>query len=147
MAKSQQVFLNIAEQISAFSKDSRRKIGAIAVDEDGKILSTGYNGFPRGTLDTPENWENRGIKNKYVVHAEANLVYNATYTGARLKGSTVYVFGLPVCQQCALALIQAGVSKVVYKHNFIEGDEKWLESFKDSLFIFNEAGVEIEQIY
>ena len=139
------IFINIAKEVSNFSKDPRRKIGAISVDNDKKILSTGYNGFPRGILDSEEDWNNREIKNKFVVHAEANMVYNATYTGVSLKDSTIYVYGLPVCSNCALSLIQSGVKKVIYYHDYIAGDEKWIESFKETQQLFTMAGIDIEQ--
>ena len=139
------IFINIAKEVSNFSKDPRRKIGAISVDNDKKILSTGYNGFPRGILDSEEDWNNREIKNKFVVHAEANMVYNATYTGVSLKDSTIYVYGLPVCSNCALSLIQSGVKKVIYYHDYIEGDEKWIESFKETQKLFTLAGIEVEK--
>ena len=69
-------FLDIAREISTWSKDPSRKIGAIAV-RDRKILATGYNGFPKGIEDTPCRLNIREIKYQYVVHAEMNCIYNA----------------------------------------------------------------------
>ena len=105
-------FLELADTIRKWSKDPSRKIGAIAV-RDRKILATGYNGFPKGIEDTAERYNNREIKYRYVVHAEMNCIYNAAANGISLKDSTLYIHGLPVCGDCALGIIQAGVSRVV----------------------------------
>ena len=89
-------FLKLAEQISTWSKDPSRKIGAIAV-RDRKILATGYNGFPKGIEDSDDRYNNRELKYMYVVHAEMNCIYNAAEYGVSLKWSTLYIVGLPVC--------------------------------------------------
>ena len=98
-------FLDIAREISTWSKDPSRKIGAIAV-RDRKILATGYNGFPKGIEDTPSRLNIREIKYQYVVHAEMNCIYNAAENGVSLRDSTLYIFGLPVCGDWALGIIQ-----------------------------------------
>ena len=94
-------FLDIAREISTWSKDPSRKIGAIAV-RDRKILATGYNGFPKGIEDTPSRLNIREIKYQYVVHAEMNCIYNAAENGVSLRDSTLYIFGLPVCGDLSL---------------------------------------------
>ena len=77
-------FLDIAREISTWSKDPSRKIGAIAV-RDRKILATGYNGFPKGIEDTPTRLNIREVKYQYVVHAEMNCIYNAAENGVSLR--------------------------------------------------------------
>ena len=131
-------FLELADTIRKWSKDPSRKIGAIAV-RDRKILATGYNGFPKGIEDTAERYNNREIKYRYVVHAEMNCIYNAAANGISLKDSTLYIHGLPVCSDCALGIIQAGVSRVVA----ISGStpDRWKEAIDKTNEIFKEAGV------
>jgi dCMP deaminase len=134
-------FLELADTIRKWSKDPSRKIGAIAV-RDRKILATGYNGFPKGIEDTAERYNNREIKYRYVVHAEMNCIYNAAANGISLKDSTLYIHGLPVCGDCALGIIQAGVSRVVA----ISGStpDRWKEAIDKTDEIFKEAGVVYE---
>ena len=131
-------FLQLAEQISTWSKDPSRKIGAIAV-RDRKILATGYNGFPKGIEDSDDRYNNRELKYMYVVHAEMNCIYNAAENGVSLKGSTIYVIGLPICHDCAKGLIQAGISRVVTPEQEIP--ENWQDSISSSISMFKEAGV------
>ena len=141
MSKDQQ-YLNLAKEVSQWSKDPSRKIGCVAIDKDGVILSQGYNGFPRGFNDSHENYSNREAKYKYIVHAEANMIYNAARIGARLNGSTVYVYGLPVCSECAKALAQVGATRVVWSVDQ-EIPDKWSESYVETQKIFDELGIEI----
>ena len=133
-------YLELAQQIASWSKDPSSKIGAIAVGSKGQVLAQGYNGFPRGIEDSEIRFENKELKYKYVVHAEMNLIYNASYNGVSLDGSTVYVTGLPVCSECAKGLIQVGVREVIMP---IQEDtpDKWVQSFKLSKELFEEAGV------
>jgi len=133
-------YLKLAEEIANWSKDPSKKIGAVAVGKKGQVLAQGYNGFPRGITHSSKRLENRELKYKYVVHAEMNLIYNASYNGTSLDGSTVYVTGLPVCSECAKGLIQVGVEQVIMP---IQTDtpEKWKESFKLTRELFEEAGV------
>ena len=86
-------YLSLAERISSWSKDPSTKIGAICVGSQGQVLSQGYNGFPRGIKDRESYYADRETKLKYVVHAEMNVIYNATYHGVCLLGSTLYVTG------------------------------------------------------
>jgi len=141
LSKWDKRFLGIAYEISTWSKDPSRKIGAIAV-RNRKILSTGYNGFPKGIEDSEERYSNRELKYQYVVHAEMNCIYNAAENGISLRDSTLYIWGLPVCGDCALGIIQAGVSRVV---SVSEGTpDRWIEAIGKTNEIFKEAGVEYE---
>lgn len=106
-------WLNEAKHFSKWSKDPSTQVGSICVGEEGQILSHGYNGIPRGLKDDPEILNVREEKYKYMVHAEQNCVYNACLNGVSLKNSVVYVYGMPICHECAKGLIQVGVSKVI----------------------------------
>jgi len=109
-------YLDIAKEVSTWSKDPSKQIGAVAVGDKGQILSQGYNGFPRGVKDTKERYNDREEKYKYVVHGEMNCIYNACNSGVSLNGATLYVTGLPVCSECAKGIIQVGIKKVVMEY-------------------------------
>ena len=132
-------FLELAKHISSWSKDPSRKIGAVAV-KNRQVMATGYNGFPAGISDDEERYDNRELKYSLVVHAEMNCIYNASKNGMSLSGSTMFVYGLPVCSECAKGIIQTGVERVViHAHNYTE--ERWINSFKKTIELFSEAGI------
>lgn len=140
-----QRFMGMAREYSNWSKDPSTKVGAVAVDGDKKIiLSAGYNGFPRGVHDNCERYEERETKYKYVVHAEMNVIYNASYNGVSLNDSILFVYGLPVCAECAKGIIQVGVKHVVILDQVVP--QKWQESWEFTRSIFTEAGVTWEFI-
>lgn len=106
-------FMGIALLASKRSKDPNTQVGACIVDDNNVIISTGYNGFPKGCSDDEFPWEREGEITKYpfVVHAELNAILNAT--GKSLRGSKIYVALFP-CNECAKAIIQSGIKEVVY---------------------------------
>ena len=137
-------YLELAERVASWSKDPSRQIGAVAVGSKGQVLAQGFNGFPRGIIDTADRYHNREVKYKYVVHAEMNVIYNATYNGVSLDGSTLYVSGLPVCSDCAKGIIQVGISRVVMKEENIP--QHWAESWGMTAGMFDEANINWEFI-
>lgn len=110
-----QYFMGIAMLSAQRSKDNHTQVGACIVDENNKILSVGYNGMPTGCDDDDMPWERDGdpifTKYAYVCHAELNAILN--YNGASLKGSRLYVTLFP-CNECAKAIIQKGISEIIY---------------------------------
>lgn len=133
-------YLELASTVAGWSKDPSRQIGCVAVNDKGQILSVGYNGFPRGINDDPVRLNNREQKYKFVVHAEKNMIYNATHNGVSLDGSTVYVSGLPVCSECAKGLIQVGVKQVIMD-DATNIRDNWAESWELTRFLFDEAHI------
>jgi len=134
-------FLNLAETISIRSKDPSRKIGAALVDPHNKrVLSTGFNGFPRGIADTQERLDDRQTKYRFVVHAEMNAIFNAAAAREAIQRSTMYITGLPPCSECAKGIIQCGISRVVIRLNGTV-PENWEESWKFTQDLFKEAGI------
>ena len=129
-------FLKLAEHISTWPKDPSSKIGAVIVDKNRRIISTGYNGFAVGVDDSTERLENREIKYKIVLHAEENAIQ---FSKQNLEGCSLYVSGLPPCAHCASLIIQSGI-KNVYAWNK-EIPERWKESVELTQKIFEEAGV------
>ena len=106
-------FMEMAQMISTWSKDPSSKIGAVVVNDEKRIIATGYNGFPRGIDDSEERLNNRDEKYPRIIHAEMNALMNALYNGVSVKGCTLYVYGLPVCPACTKCVIQAGIKRVV----------------------------------
>jgi dCMP deaminase len=135
-------YLELAKHIASWSKDPSRKIGAVAVGHNGEVLSQGYNGFPRDIEDFPERYNDRPTKYKYVVHAEMNVIYNSSWNGVSLAGSTLYVYGLPVCSDCAKGIIQVGIERVVMVDQVIPDD--WKNSASLTFEMFDEAGIVYE---
>jgi dCMP deaminase len=133
-------YTNLAKEISTWSKDPSTKVGAVVIGKDGQVLSQGYNGFPRGIADSKKRFENKQIKYELVVHAEMNSIYNASLTGVSLKGATLYVYGLPICNECAKGIIQVGIKRVIAtrpkKYNVA-----WDKSIQQAKQLFNEAEV------
>lgn len=140
--KWDQRYLKLAEEVASWSKDPSRKIGAVAVGAKGQVLAQGYNGFPRGIDDSEERYNDRERKYGLVVHAEMNVIYNATYNGVSLDGATLYVTGLPVCSDCAKGIIQVGIKRVVMKYMVIPST--WIDSWNKTQEMFNETSIQFE---
>lgn len=109
-------FMGISLLSSMRSKDPSTQVGACIVNEDNRIMSVGYNGFPRGCSDDEYPWERSAdnaneTKYPFVCHAELNAILNAG--GHNLTGSKIYVALFP-CNECAKAIIQSGIKEVVY---------------------------------
>ena len=135
-------FLEVAELVSTWSKDPSTKIGAVITDSNRRILSTGYNGFPRGFQDSEDRLNDRETKYRYTIHAEMNAIFNAAFNGVPLEGTTIYIHGLPCCTECAKGMIQAGISRVVM--NGDRNNPRWKESTDFALSLLEEAGIEYE---
>ena len=106
-------FMGVAMLAAGRSKDPNTQVGACIVSPENIIISTGYNGMPKGCSDDEFPWERTGEETKYpfVVHAELNAILNAN--GRDLWGSRLYVALFP-CNECAKAIIQSGVKEVLY---------------------------------
>ena len=116
-------FMGVAKLSGMRSKDPNTQVGACIVSEDNKILSMGYNGFPKGCSDDefPWNRENEDpVNNKYFysTHSELNAILN--YRGGSLEGAKLYVSLFP-CNECAKAIIQAGIKTIVYDSDKYDG--------------------------
>lgn len=133
-------FLTMAEHIAGWSKDPSTKVGAVIVNDKRIIMGVGYNGFPRGVDDSPEAYENRELKHRMVVHAEANAILNAR---GSVEGCTLYVSPLPPCAECAKLIIQAGITGVVARVPSDEAMKRWAESFHTAGSMLIEAGVRV----
>jgi dCMP deaminase len=132
----------MAKFVSEWSKDPNAKVGAVVFSKRGGDVSIGYNGFPMGVEDSAERLEDQEMKLELVVHAEQNALIAA---GSRTVGSTLYVWGKPICARCAGSIIQAGVKRVVALNpDSVPKESKWHKTGKVSHQIFLEAGVEVD---
>lgn len=108
-------FMGIALLSAKRSKDPGTQVGACIVSPEKKILTMGYNGMPTGCSDDQMPWAREGApldtKYMYVCHAEFNAILNNR--GASLKGATLYATLFP-CNECAKAIIQSGITRVIY---------------------------------
>lgn len=101
-------FFELAKHVATWSKDPRTKVGAVVVDDLNRIIGVGYNGFPRGVVDTPALYQDRESKLQRVVHAETNAILNSNTS---VRGCKIYVT-LPPCNECAKIIIQSGIAEV-----------------------------------
>ncbi len=132
-------FMGVAILSGMRSKDPNTQVGCCIVSQDNKILSMGYNGLPIGCSDDMFPWEREGedpLETKYVytVHSELNAILN--YRGGSLDGAKLYVSLFP-CNECAKAIIQAGIKEVIYDCDKYEDTP----SVKASKMMFEAAGV------
>ena len=134
-------FMMVAKVSALRSKDPNTQVGACIVNDDKKIVSCGYNGSPIGFNDDNMPWDRDGdfinTKYAYVCHAELNAILNSN---ADLRGTTIYVDLFP-CNECAKAIIQAGIKKVIYQNDKYNGTEGNIVAKR----LFDECNVTYEQ--
>ena len=133
-------FCELARYISEWSKDPNAKVGAVVFSKKGGNISIGYNGFPMGVEDSAERLTDKDIKLELVVHAEVNAILSA---GARAEGSTIYVWGKPICARCAGPIIQADVKRVVALEPG-NSPSQWDKSGQTAHKMFLEAGITVD---
>jgi len=113
------------------SKDPGTQVGACIVNQQNKIVGAGYNGFPIGCHDDNLPWDKKGnfldTKYPYVCHAELNAILNNI--GMSLQGCRIYTALFP-CNECAKAIIQAGITEVVYLSDKYNGQDSAIASRK-----------------
>ena len=135
-------FMGLAHLSAYRSKDPSTQVGACIVSSEKKVVGIGYNGLPRGCSDDEFPWGREGdfldTKYPFVVHAELNAILNSTKD---LKGCSVYVSLFP-CNECAKAIIQSGISRIVYE------SDKYADTdgVKASKRMLNAAGVQLVQL-
>lgn len=152
-------FLRLATVHSEMSKDPNTIVGSVIVGPDREIVSSGFNGFPRGIKDTPERLNDREVKLKLIVHAEMNAILAAARMGAKLKGCTLYLaamkaegkegagvfWGGPPCTRCTVEIIQSGISEIVsYPVKSIPS--KWHNDLELARRLLDESGILYREI-
>lgn len=138
-------FMRLAREVSTWSKDPAAQIGAVII-RDRRILATGYNGFPEGIEDTPERLNDKEQKFPRIIHGEMNALLNALNNGVSVRGSTLYVYGLPICADCTKSVIQSGISRVVIPYAETARMKWFMQWTEVSRPMFEEAGVQITEI-
>ena len=133
-------FLDLAEEVSSWSKDPSSRVGAAIVRPDRTICSVGFNGFPRGVKDDMSIMANRDTKLLRMVHAELNAILSAKEP---LVGYSIFVWPFQPCAQCAAAIIQSGIKDVYCPVNDHLAHERWSDSFKAALQMLDQAEVRV----
>lgn len=136
-------FLELASHISLWSKDDSTKVGAVIVDDVRNVRSTGYNGFVRNISDDVPERSVRPQKYFWAEHAERNAIYAAARHGLSVDGCTLYCTRSP-CADCARAIIQSGIKRVVYPHGADAPTPGLNETFVVALEMLKEAGVKVD---
>ncbi|MDZ4830294.1 MAG: dCMP deaminase family protein [Phycisphaerae bacterium] len=136
-------FLDLTDRIATWSKDPSRGVGCVIVSPSKQIVSTGFNGIPRGIEDRPDRLE-RPTKYDLVCHAEMNAIVQCARNGVPPLGCLLYSSFFP-CIQCALAIIQAGLAEVI-TYEVTVGDERWVESIAKSRAVFAEAKIGVTEL-
>lgn len=123
-----ETFMQIARLIAMRSKDPNTQTGAVVVDENNVIVGLGYNGFPRGCADENLPWEREGdfyeTKYAYVVHCEANAIFNSNKP---TRGCKMYTTLFP-CNECTKIIIQNGITEIIYEEDKYHDEKIWQAS-------------------
>lgn len=130
--------MGIADTVSRKSKDESTQLGAVIIGPGNEIRSTGYNSFPRGVNDDVPERQERPLKYKWFVHAEANAIFNAARMGTSLLGCKLYC-AWPPCPACAQGIIQVGIKEVIVKS--LNVPERWAEDMQIAAKMLGEAKV------
>ena len=132
--------LDLATHVAQWSKDPSTKVGAVIADNEMRVVSLGYNGFPRSVTDSVARYQDRALKHKMVVHAEANAILNA-----RIDVTTcmMYTTMFP-CSDCAKLIIQAGILQIYYLK--ILDHDPWKEDVNIAQSMFSESFVQTIQV-
>jgi len=131
-------FLRLAQEVSTWSIDPSTKVGCVLV-RDRRVVSTGYNGFPKNISDDFERLMDREKKYEITVHAEVNAVTTAALHGVSTEGCNAYITFSP-CSRCAAVLINAGINQVYVVGGSLIPD-RWLSNFITASNLLAEAGV------
>lgn len=133
-------FLSLAREISKWSKDPSTRCGAVIVDENHRIISLGYNGFPIDIVDDPARYIDRDLKYQLVIHAEMNALL---FARGRTENCTLYTYPIPVCVRCSTLVIQAQLSRVVSIPLDEERAIRWEKDMVLASDLMEEAGISI----
>ncbi len=137
-------FLEMAELVAGWSKDPSTKTGAVIVDGRRRVVSVGYNGFPRGMDDDAALYNDRELKYAKIIHCEMNAVLTA---GVGVKGCTLYTWPFLSCDRCAVHMIQAGIVRAVAPALQDAGlKERWADQIERTKSWFSEAGIEVVEL-
>ena len=129
-------FLEMAMMVGLWSKDPSTQVGAVIVDDDRRVISLGYNGFPKGVADN-QRLNDRKEKYKMIVHAERNAIL---FANKSVKDATIFTYPFMPCPICTGMIIQSGIRRVV---SLQTDNPRWQEDFKISRKMLDEAEVDL----
>ena len=140
-----QYFIDMVTLVASKSRDPSTKCGAVIVSDDNAVLSTGYNGFPRGVEYKSERLQ-RPLKYEFIEHGERNAILNAARHGIGLLGTKMYLnFRPECCVDCTKAVIQSGITEVIGPNIPFPGSpDKW--KLGTNIIMMQEAGVQLTVI-
>ena len=143
MTKWDARFMELARLVATWSKDPSTRVGSVIVDGN-RVVSLGFNGFPRGTDDTAELYANRDRKYKRVLHAEQNAI---AFANRSLDGCTIYITHAP-CSRCVAQIIQSGITRVVCPNPWADSDymSRWRDDVLETEAMCREASINLEYI-
>ncbi|MBF9235557.1 deoxycytidylate deaminase [Microvirga alba] len=129
--------IGMANLVATWSKDPSTGVGAVITDQKNRVVSMGFNGFPRAVLDDDEKLMDRDERLRRTIHAEDNALLFARQD---VTGCTIYVTH-PPCARCAAKIIQAGIARVVAAQPQQDFAARWADDMRSAGEMFTEAGV------
>lgn len=135
--------LDLARLVSERSLDPSTRCGCVLFDWQHRLVSAGYNGFPRGVEDEASMLADRDTKLALIIHAEENALL---FAHRDLAGCTAYVWPMPPCARCAAKLAQAGIVRVVTVAPTEEQLNRWGKSLALAEWVYDQAGIELVEI-
>ncbi len=133
--------LKIAYLEAQKSTNPSTQNGAILVDDKGNVILSAKNSFPAGVTETQER-QKKPLRYKFSVHAERNVIYSAARLGIKTEG-LVMVCPWAACTDCAQAIIQAGIKRLVVHKQALDRSSHWKEDIELSFMMFHEAKIEV----
>ncbi|AGR42317.1 deoxycytidylate deaminase [Spiroplasma diminutum] len=120
-------FLAMVQLNAMRSKDPTTQVGSVIVNDLKQVISTGYNGLPRGLNDDNYPWDRQGdlkdTKYPYIVHAELNAILSSKES---VRGCEIYTSLFP-CNECTKSIIQSGIKKIIYS------SDKYIDTIENKI--------------
>ena len=130
-----QRFIKLAEHVATWSKDPSTKVGAVIIDSDKRIVSLGFNGYPKGVPD--KDLHDRSLKYNKILHAEINAIL---FAKRDLKDCIMYITNVP-CSQCAAAIIQSDIITVITKEPNEDFLNRWEDKIDTTIQMFKDVNI------
>ncbi len=131
-------YIDLAKEVSKWSKDPSTKVGSVIVRPDGSVASLGFNGFPKGDPDRPEDYLDRDLKLLKVVHAEVNAI---CFCRDVMDNYSIFTYPFAPCPNCAGQIIHKGIKEVYFPAMNQAQADRWYTKMKLALDMFDNAGV------
>ena len=137
-------FMRIAKEVSTWSKDPSTKVGTVVVNQEKRILATGYNGFPSKCNDD-HRLQSKQTKYPLIIHSEINALLNALNSGVSVKDCDLYIYNLPPCGECSKFIAQARLRKILFCAPV--RSKRWEDEWEQvSKKLFDECGIKHREL-